>query len=66
MNKSILNILGIGILVIIIISVVLTFTGVIPGRLGDLIILGSSIVIALIMFYFIRIKKKNSLIRKDS
>ena len=58
MNKSILNILGVGIFVIIIISVALTFTGLIPGKIGDLIIIGSSIIIALIMFYFLRIKKK--------
>jgi len=57
MNKFLINILGIGILAIIIISVVLTVTRIIPGKMGDLIIIGSSFVIAIIMLYFLRKKK---------
>jgi len=57
MDKSILNYLGIGILVIIIISTTLSLTGLIPGKLGDSIITGSGLIIAIIIF--ILIKKKN-------
>jgi hypothetical protein len=56
MNKSLINILGIGMLAIIIISVALTLTGIIPGKMGDLIIIGNSFVIAIIMLYFLKKK----------
>lgn len=58
MNKSILNISGIGILVIIILTVLLTLMGIIPGKLGDYFIIASSLIIAIIIFYFLKLKKK--------
>jgi len=57
MNKSLFNILGIAILVIILISVTLSLTGAMPGRMGDLIIMASGIVIAIIVVIFLRKKK---------
>ncbi len=58
MNKSLLNTLGIAILVIIVISIILSLTGAIPGKIGDLIIMGSGIVIAIVVVIFLRKNKQ--------
>lgn len=58
MNKSLFSILGVAILSIIIISVILTFSGIIPGKLGDYAIMGSSFIIAIIVLIYLK-KKKN-------
>jgi hypothetical protein len=58
MNKSILNILGIGIFIIIVISIILVFTGILPGKTGDIIIILSSLIIAMVILYYLRIKNK--------
>ncbi len=58
MNKSLFNILGIAILIMFVITTVVTLTGIIPGKTGDLIIMGSSFIIAVVAAIFLR-KKKN-------
>ncbi len=58
MNKSLLNAVGIGILVIITISVLLTITGVMDGKLGDYIIMITSLVTAVSITIYIRRNKR--------
>ncbi len=59
MKKSLFNILGVAILIIILISIILTITGSLPGRTGDFIIMSSSFIIALVILFFIKRNKKN-------
>jgi hypothetical protein len=58
MNKSLFNIVGVAILSIIIIALILTFSGVIPGKLGDYAIMGSSFIISIIVLIYLK-KNKN-------
>jgi len=57
MDKSIMRILSVGILAIIVISVGLFLTGMIPGAWADRIITFAGIAVGLIIFILIRRKK---------
>lgn len=59
MNKSIYNILGITILIIIVLAAVLSFTETIPGKAGDILITSSAIIAGIFMYFIIRKKKKD-------
>ena len=59
MDKRVLNILSIGILVIILVSVSLSLTDFIPRQWGDTLITGTSLVVGIIMLYLIRKKKRS-------
>jgi c-di-AMP phosphodiesterase-like protein len=54
-NKRILNLLGIGVFILILIVILLSVTGLISGQYGDLIITLSGVLIGIFLLYF---KKK--------
>ncbi|RMG21272.1 MAG: hypothetical protein D6732_27460 [Methanobacteriota archaeon] len=58
MNKTIYNAIAIGVLAIIVISLTLKLTGLVPDRVGDLIMVFSSFVIAIIIYFVIRKQKR--------
>lgn len=59
MNKKIINQIGIGILIMIIISVVLVLTDIVPGDYLDMIITIVGSIIGLILYLKFRKDKKN-------
>ncbi|GEM_PF-6564345 len=58
MNKKQKNIIGIAILFIIIISAILSFTGVISGKSADTAIMFSSIVVFILYFILKKYRTK--------
>jgi glycopeptide antibiotics resistance protein len=57
MNKKIVNQIGISILIMIILSIILTVTDIVPGKYLDSIITLSGGIIGLIFFIIIRREK---------
>ena len=60
MNKKLLNQLGIGILVIIIISIFLSVTNIVPGKYLDETITFSGCIVGIIIFINFRKEKRNN------
>jgi hypothetical protein len=58
MNKNILNQIGIGVLIMMVVSVILVTTDIVPGKYLDTIITATGCIIGLVLFLNIRKEKK--------